>query len=253
MASGQREAVRAKTAKNAKTPRKVARRAATRSLSRETIVAAALEEIDRHGLENFSLRSLAKSLGIFPTAVSWHVSDRSHLLAEVVRLVLEDISPPGFHSSWQSYLKQVFLRFRAALRRHPNCAPLIGAQLVANTAIEFDFIERLLAALAHAGLKGERLVAAYNAVIAAVVGFTTQEFGPVPAVGTSDWQQEIRGRLESVPESKYPMLAQNTALLGNKAFTLRWQNGTEAPLDASFEAFIEIIIAGIAQYASKEE
>jgi len=82
-------------------------------LDRETIVAAALEEIDRHGLGNFSLRSLAKSLGIFPTAVSWHVSDRSHLLAEVVRLVLEDISPPGFHSSWQSYLKQVFLAFSA--------------------------------------------------------------------------------------------------------------------------------------------
>jgi TetR/AcrR family tetracycline transcriptional repressor len=49
------------------------------------------------------------------------------------------------------------------------------------------------------------------------------------------------------------MLAQNMALLGNKAFTLRWQNGTEAPLDASFEAFIEIIISGIAQYASKDE
>jgi TetR/AcrR family transcriptional regulator, tetracycline repressor protein len=251
MASGQRGALKTKSPKTAKPARKAGRRSADRSLNHEFLVTAALAEIDRVGLEGFSLRSLAKSLGIFPTAVVWHVTDRSHLLAEVVRVVLEDISPPGFHDSWQSYLRQVFHRFRAALRRHPSCAPLIGAQLVANTAIDFDFIERLLGALAHAGLKGERLVGAYNAVIAALVGFTTQEFGPVPAASTNNWQQEIRERLASVPESKYPMLAQNMPLLGNKAFILRWQNGTEAPLDASFEAFIEIIIAGIAQFASR--
>jgi len=251
MATGQRKSSKSKSSKNGTRARKAGRRAADRSLSREILITAALAEIDRVGLEDFSLRSLAKSLGIFPTAVIWHVTDRSHLLAEVVRLVLQDISPPGFHSSWQSYIREVFHRFRAALRQHPNCAPLIGAQLVANSAIDFDFIERLLGALDHAGLKGERLAAAYNAVIAALVGFTTQEFGPVPAVGTGNWQQEIRGRLESVPESKYPMLARNMPLLGNKTFILRWQNGTDAPLDASFEAFIEIIISGIAQFAAR--
>src|SRR5690349_21340318 len=87
--------------------KKGARRTADRGLNRATVVAAALDEIDRNGLESFSLRSLAKSLGIFPTAVTWHVTDRSELLAEVVRLVLEDISPPGFHDSWQGYLRQV--------------------------------------------------------------------------------------------------------------------------------------------------
>jgi AcrR family transcriptional regulator len=254
MASGRRSASRTSTRRSASRGpgRKTARHPSARNLSREIVVAAALEEIDRAGLENFSLRCVARSLGVFPTAVSWHVSDRSQLLAEVVRLVLADISPPGFHDSWQDFLRQVFHRFRAALREHPNCAPLIGAQLVANSAIDFDFIERLLAALAHAGLSGSRLVAAYNAVIAAVVGFTTQEFGPVPAIGTGPWQKEIRCRLEAVSESRHPLLVRNKALLGNKAFILRWQNGTQAPLDASFEAFVEIVISGIAQFASQE-
>jgi TetR/AcrR family tetracycline transcriptional repressor len=235
----------------ARTAKKV-RQTGDRKLNRESIVAAALQEIDRAGLETFSLRSLAKSLGIFPTAVTWHVSDRSQLLAEVVRLVLEDISPPGFHDSWQGYLKQVFHRFRDALRRHPNCAPLIGAQLVANTAMELDFIERLLAALAHAGLSGTRLVAAYNATISGMVGFTTQEFGPMPTHDTRHWQKEVRNRLENVPESKYPVLARNMQLLGNKAFILRWQNGTEAPLDDSYDAFVEIMISGIELFAAKK-
>jgi len=57
-------------------------------------------------------------------------------------------------------------------------APLIGTELLANREIDLDFVERLLATLAHAGLSGARLVAGYNAVIAALVGFTTQEFAP---------------------------------------------------------------------------
>src|SRR6185312_9818947 len=112
-------------------------------------------------------------------------------------------------------------------------APLIGTQLVANPAVDLDLIERLLAALVHAGLSGTRLLAGYNTVIAAAVGFTTQEFAPVPAEDTRVWQKEVRERLQSVPEIKYPLLAHNMALLGNRAFTLRWQNGIEAPLNRS--------------------
>jgi TetR/AcrR family transcriptional regulator, tetracycline repressor protein len=223
-----------------------------RMLNRETVIAAALAEIDRSGLENFSLRNLAKALGVFPTAVSWYVPGRSHLLAEVARKVLEDITPPGFHDSWQGYLREFLRRFRQAIRRHPNVAPLIGSQLVANPAVDLEFIERLLAALAHGGLSGVRLVAAYNAVIAAAVGFTTQEFAPIPAENTAAWQKEIRDRLQSVSDTRYPQLARNMKLLGNKAFTLRWQNGTDAPLDASFEAFVDIVVLGLEQFAARD-
>jgi AcrR family transcriptional regulator len=219
-------------------------------LNRKTVVAAALEEIDRSGLETFSLRNVARSLGVYPTAIAWHAASRSQLLADVVQLALADIRPPGFHDSWQSYLKQTFYRFRDAVRRHPHLAPLIGTQLVANPTVELDFVEGLLATLTHAGFSGTRLVAAYNAVIAAVVGFVTQEFAPTPTGDTSAWQKETRERLQSVQRLRYPLLSDNMKLLGNKAFTLRWQNGTEAPMDASFESFIEIFIAGLERFAS---
>ena len=223
-----------------------------RSLNRETVVAAALAEIDRNGLENFSLRSVAKALGVYPTAVAWHVSNRSQLLAEVARVVQEDVLPPGFHDSWQDYLREFFRRFRAAIRRHPNAAPLIGTQLIANPTIELALVERLLAVLAHAGLTGMRLVAAYNAVIAAAVGFTTQEFAPMPVEDIRTWQKQVRERLQRVSESKYPLLAQYMKLLGNRAFTLRWQSGTEAPLDESFDAYVDIFIAGLERFASRK-
>jgi len=78
--------------------------------------------------------------------------------------------------------------------------------------------------------------------------------GRWPAVGNERLATGDPGKAESVPESKYPMLAQKHGPARDKAFTLRLANGTEAPLDASFEAFTEnSSIAGIAQYASKDE
>jgi TetR/AcrR family tetracycline transcriptional repressor len=240
----------ARPAAGGKRPGNVAKRVAS-TLSRESVVAAALLEIDRNGLENFSLRNLAKTLGVYPTAIAWHVSSRGQLLAEVAAVALADVLPPGFPDSWQSYLRQLFHRFREAIRRHPNVAPLIGTQLVANRGVDLEFVERLLAALAHAGFSGQRLVTAYNAVIAALVGFTTQEFAPIPADDTKAWQTGVRERLNSVQAFTHPILTKNMKLLANHAFILRWQNGVENPLDDSYDAFVEIVIAGLEQSAAR--
>jgi TetR/AcrR family transcriptional regulator, tetracycline repressor protein len=224
---------------------------ADKSLSKKVVVAAALAEIDRHGLDNFSLRNLAKSLKVFPTAVTWYVPGRGQILAEVVKLVLSDIMPPRFYDSWQHFLRLMFEGFRDTIRRHPNVAPLIGTQLVANQAIDFDFIERLLAALSHAGFTGQRLVSAYNIVVAGMVGFSTQEFAQLPSEEIKDWREDIKERLRSLSAAKYPTLAKNMSLLRNKAFTLRWQNGTDVPLDASFAAYVDAIIKGL-EFLSQE-
>ena len=237
----------ARSATKARTP---PRRVAERRLSKDTVVVAALADIDRNGLEEFSLRGVAKLLEVYPTAVSWHVSNKSQLLAEVVALAMSGLVPPGFPASWQSFLRQIFVRFREMLRRHPNIAPLIGTQLIANRGIDLGFSERLLAALEHAGFSGTSLVGAYNSVIAALVGFTTQEFAPIPAKDTHAWQKEVRDRLRKVDAQAYPTLAHNLGRLANQAFILRWQNGIDAPLDGSYRIFIDIMISGLERLAA---
>ena len=214
-------------------------------LSKEAIVAAALAMIDREGLESFSIRRLAKALGVFPTAVNWYLASRREILAEVVELVTSDLSPARFYESWQEYLRLVFGKFRNAIRLHPHMAQLIGTHLIANPTVDLEFVERMLSALSHAGFRGGKLVAAYNTAIVAMVGFATQEFGPIPAEGTEIWRDDVRDRLKSVTAQSFPTLAQHMSLLQNKAFIVRWQNGTDAPLDASFEFFTETVIRGL--------
>ena len=237
----------AKSTDKAGRPRRASGRgAATKpALTRESVIAAALAQIDANGVDAFNLRTLAQSLGVYPTAVYWHVPNKNAILAEVVAVVFRDVAPPRAGADWRGYLRTLFHRYRDSVRRHPNVAPLVGAHLVGNLSIDFDFVEGVLGALADAGLGGARLAAGYNAVFASLIGFVIQEFSPIPENQAAEWQSAVQQRLLGVDPERHPVLASNLSLLANKAFVLRWQNGSEAPLDAAFEAFIEQVIAGV--------
>ena len=215
------------------------------ALNRDVIIKAALELIDKEGLDTFSLRTLSQKLGVYPTAVYWYVPNRNELMSQVVTHILAKVEVQRRRRSWKHSLRDLFMSFRTAVAAHPHAAPLIGTALVSNTTMSFDFIEHLLAILSRAGLSGSKLVAGYNAVVAALVGFVAQEFAAMPKEDTAAWQMSVQQRLLEIDRQAYPILADNLRLLSNQAFILRWQNGTEAPLEKSYETFVEIITDGI--------
>jgi AcrR family transcriptional regulator len=221
-------------------------------LNEETITVAALALLDEEGLAKFSLRNLATALGVFPSAIYWYLPSKDDVAAAVISHVLKDVVPVLPRKSWQAYLRALFVNCRDAVRAHPNTAPLLGAQLTANTRVDFHLIEGVLEALSHAGFHGDALVNAYNATIATMVGFATQEFSPMPESG-SDWQSHARERLQSVAPDAFPLLSQNLANLRNRSFILRWDNGIGSPLDSSFDFYIEAFIAGLAQLSGKHD
>lgn len=218
-------------------------------LTREAIIAATIELIDREGLESFSMRNVAKKLEVYPTAIYWHVPGRNALVAEVIALVLKDLVPAG-DLPWQSWLRALFVRYRERIREHPNVAPLIGVQLVSNASLDFDMIEAILAKLVEAGFSGERLVSAYNAVIAGMVGYTTQEFAMVPPEEQEEWRDGMRAAIAKVDPVRYPVLGRTVSGLANRSFILRWENGVDAPLDSGFELFVDALILGLERLAA---
>jgi TetR/AcrR family tetracycline transcriptional repressor len=217
------------------------------AMSKDRVIDAALALIDAQGLDGFSMRGLAEALGVYPTAIYWYVANRNALLAEVVGHALRDVAPEWHGDNWQAWLKDLFRRYRTAVQRHPNIAPLIGAQLVSNAGVRAAFIDRILSVLASAGFTGDHLVHAYNAVIAVQVGFVTLEFAPAPKEDREGWADDIKAHLRGADAAAHPVLAQNLDRLENRAFIARWQNGADVPLDESFELFIDIAVAGLAQ------
>ncbi|MDR6890488.1 MULTISPECIES: TetR/AcrR family transcriptional regulator [Variovorax] len=239
-----------KTAPETK-PKTAGRPAGGGALSKRLIAQAALAHIDEFGLGAFSMREIAARLGVYPATVHWHVSTREALLAEVAAMVMADVTPPPGQAGWQEWIAQLFRRCRAAVRRHPNVAQLLGAQLVSNGSLPTELVEGVLAALVEAGFEGQPLLEAYNCVIAAMLGFVTMEFSPLPADNTQAWAEELRERVHTIRPLDHPVLTRNLPLLANQAFIVRWDNGAAVPLDSSFERHIQIVIDGLEAFARR--
>ncbi|HEX3752721.1 MAG TPA: TetR family transcriptional regulator, partial [Streptosporangiaceae bacterium] len=59
-------------------------------VTRERIVAAALELLDEAGLDGLALRRLAERLGIRAPTLYWHVRDKRELLDLLAGAILEE-------------------------------------------------------------------------------------------------------------------------------------------------------------------
>ncbi|WP_395610376.1 TetR/AcrR family transcriptional regulator C-terminal domain-containing protein [Pseudomonas sp. B22129] len=219
------------------------------ALNKDTIIAAALALIDRDGLDKCSLRNLARGLGVYPTAIYWYVSSRELLLSEVLAKVLEEVAPAP-QARWQDYLRAAMVNCHEAVHRHPNIAPLLGSQLVSNSSTDFKLVEGVLAALQQAGFSGPALTGAYNTFIAALAGFTTLEYAPLPE-NTKAWQYRVQENLRAIDPEQHPTLAQNIDQLSNRGFSLRWQNGVDAGLDESFAFYVDTLLCGLETMAAR--
>jgi len=213
-------------------------------LSSETIVAAAIDLLDREGLDSFSIRNIAKALGVYPTALYWHVPSRHLLIARVIAALFADVLPDE-DPDWRAWLKELFRRYRDIIRAHPNVAPLIGGHLVSSAGVDLELVEAILATLARAGFEGERHVAAYNCVIAGMCGYATQEFARVFPDPDGELESSLTASVEGADPALYPTLAAERHRLLNRALVLRWQNGNQASLESGFEMFTDALIAGL--------
>ena len=122
-------------------------------LTRERIVAAALELIDAEGADGLSMRRLGQRLGVDPMAIYYHVPNKAALHDGVVEhlwagLTLPEAAAPG---QWRALLHRVFSDFRARLLEHPRAAVLIGTR-PATSAAMLRLIDEVLGLVEAAGL-----------------------------------------------------------------------------------------------------
>lgn len=215
-----------------------------KTINKDQIVRCALSIIDERGLAALNMRSLAATLGVYPTAVYWHVRNKSTLLSEVALLAMQNSTPPLQDTDWKCWIRQLFENYRVAVRMHPNVATLIGAHLVTNETPNLDLVESTLMMLKRAGFPDPNLVQAYNTVIAAMVGFVTIEYAQITPEPESRAEAVMRC-LDATDASKHPLILEHREALENKSFILRWENGVRAPLDRSFAFYVETVVNGL--------
>ncbi|MEJ8856094.1 helix-turn-helix domain-containing protein [Variovorax robiniae] len=215
------------------------------ALGRDRILQAALALIDRKGLQAFSIRELAADLGVFPAAIYWHVPSRDALVSGAIALALADVAADLSDGTWQARLRAVLLRFRGALRQHPNLAPAVASELAFNAAFDAPLLQHVVEALEDARFEGDSLVDAFNVVIAAMCGFATLELSSAPMDDTAHWEAACRAQIDAVDPARHPHLGRNLDALRNRAFLLRWSSGKTRPLDSGFEAWVDVVLRGL--------
>ena len=78
-----------------------------------------------------------------------------------------------------------------------------------------------------------------------------EQFVAPPSEDRPGWTRVMRQTVEGLTETAYPYIERYKAALANKHFILRWENGVTVPLDASFEAYVYVIIEGLRQLLTR--
>jgi AcrR family transcriptional regulator len=139
-------------------------------LSRDRILAAALELVDEQGIDALSMRKLGQSLGYEAMSLYNHVANKDDLLDGILDLVLAEMGPPEADGGLPG-IRAAALSAHEALKRHPWAANMLMAPSRIRPA-RIQYMEALLAALRGAGLSAETTYHAYHVLDAHIVGFS---------------------------------------------------------------------------------
>ncbi|KUL33392.1 TetR family transcriptional regulator [Actinoplanes awajinensis] len=101
-------------------------RPTTPLLSKPGIRAAALEIIDRDGLDGLSMRKLATALTVSAPALYFHYLTKEQLLDDVASEIMEQVDVSAFALGWRDGLLGWARSYRAALAGHPNIVPFLA-------------------------------------------------------------------------------------------------------------------------------
>jgi TetR/AcrR family transcriptional regulator, tetracycline repressor protein len=117
------------------------------TLTLERITDAALDLIDRAGLEGLSMRKLGAVLGVEAMALYHHIRSKERLLAAVAeRLDGEIADTLGTPGDWLAGLRQMARGCRAVARQHPTAIPLLARREADAKTYLYVVNERLRAA-----------------------------------------------------------------------------------------------------------
>ncbi|MEG3635589.1 TetR/AcrR family transcriptional regulator [Micromonospora palythoicola] len=130
------------------------RRRAGRSkpaLTRQAIVAVALDLVDRAGVDAVTMRSVADALGTGPASIYRHVSGKDELLELVLdRVLTEVVVPPPDPDDWRESLVALAREVRRVLLAHHDIAAVaMSGPPVGDSSARIA--EALLAILRPAG------------------------------------------------------------------------------------------------------
>ena len=211
-----------------------------KGITRERIVAAALELLDDKGMDALTVRALATRLDVRAPALYWHVRNKQELLDEMATEVMRRVTgalaalPPG--AGWRDDLAAYAHVLRAEYLRHRDGARIFSGTRITDPAV-VRMKEPLFERWTASGWKPTDADDAVDVVTAFVVGFVIEE-------------QERRQSAESDP-TRYSVTLRD-AWLGEGASLVKEAGHLQDDGDQRFDRHLGIVLDGLEARLSPE-
>lgn len=206
-------------------------RAPRNTLSRDRVVTAALELIDRDGLDAFTIRLLAADLGVRPMAIYHYVESKNELLDALVDLVFREIYVACRGEDWRRELHQRCTSLRETLARHRWALPVMESRRHPGPATLANH-EAVLDVLRSSGLSLQATAHSYATLDAFVYGFALQET-MLETAGLPDSAADV---MDGMDLRRFPRIAELATM---------YANAPTYPFVASFDVGLNLILDGI--------
>lgn len=162
-------------------------------MSRERILAAAAELIERVGLAAFSMRGLGAELGVEAMSLYHHFPSKAHLFDALLEELLASSVEVDPALPFRERIRALLYGYRAAIHRRPAFAHFALTHRM-NTRAGLAYLERAVAPFSDAGFSPEEGARAFRALAYYVMGAISDETsgyarGPTAAEPVPDDEQ----------------------------------------------------------------
>lgn len=184
--------------------------ATDRKITREVVLATALELIDRDGADALSMRRLAHALDRDPMVLYRHAASKAALLDGVAETVLAQLHVDPADPDWNAELRTVARAYRALALAHPHVVPLLVTRPLATPLGlrphgTLRPLEDILALLTQAGFSGPDALHIYRALFGFLHGHILNELQEL-VENPEETDDLLRLGLHRLPIKEFPLL-----------------------------------------------
>lgn len=137
--------------------------------TRDDVVDAALRILDQQGLPDLTMRHLASTLGVQPSALYWHFPNKQTLLAAVSDRIIGAARPLDADDDWQTQVRAEADALHDALLAYKDGAEVVSSTLALGLGAG-DLQARLAAAIKLGGFDDQTTALAAETMVHFIVG-----------------------------------------------------------------------------------
>jgi AcrR family transcriptional regulator len=202
-------------------------------LTRERVLAAAVQFADRDGINAISMRRLAQELEVEAMSLYTHVRNKDDLLDGMVDAVVSEIPRSADGAGWKASLRAMVLAARSVVRRHPWAPRTIETRAAPGPGV-LGYVNAVIGVLREGGFSIAQAHHALHILGSRLLGFTQDLFDD-----SGDLDTQAAAALANELGTTHPYIVEMALAVTH--------TGALGPCDddAEFELALDLILDGL--------